>query len=33
MLKNMGLKEIRFKNEEVFNNLNEVLLKIAYNLP
>jgi len=33
MLKNMGLKEIRFKNEEVFKNLDEVISKITENLP
>ena len=33
MLKNMGLKEIRFRNEEVFNNLDEVVSKITKNLP
>jgi very-short-patch-repair endonuclease len=32
ILTNLGLREIRFKNEEVFNNLNEVIKKILEHL-
>jgi very-short-patch-repair endonuclease len=33
MLKSMGLDEIRFRNEEVLTNLEEVVSKILKNLP
>ncbi|HBC72361.1 hypothetical protein A2379_03075 [Candidatus Amesbacteria bacterium RIFOXYB1_FULL_47_13] len=32
-LRTLGIKEIRFNNADLLNNLSEVLLKISQNLP